>query len=155
MSVPQNDEDAGLLAEQIRRRIAESPVCRFFGFEVLEVGEGSIALALPGKPEFGHRPGYFQGAIIGAIADHAGSLACVTLSAPGWIDLTLDYTLKFLDRAEGVRLIARARVVAPGATIRVAAADIFVVREGRERLCATALITTRSSPPKGSCKPLS
>ncbi len=131
----------------VHRRFSESPVCRFFGFEVMEVAPGTVSLALPCRPEFGHRPGYFQGAIIGAIADYAGSFACYTLIPADWRRLTLDYTLKFLNPAQGEKLIARGRVLSTANTISVASAEMFVLREGRERLCATALVTTRHTAP--------
>lgn len=138
--------DPGFAAD-LRRRLAGSPVSRLFGFEVVEIGPGTITLALPGRPEFGHRPGWFQGAIIGAIADYAGSFACYTLIPADWQRLTLDFTLKFLYPAQGERLIARGRVLSAANTISVAAADMYVLREGAEQLCATALVTTRHTPP--------
>ena len=135
-------------AEDLRRRLAESPVSRFFGFEVLEIGPGIVTLALPCKPEFGHRPGWFQGAIIGAIADYAGSFACYTLIPAAWQRLTLDYTLKFLAPARGERLIARGQVLSSARTISVGEANLFVLRDGAEHHCAVALLTTRHTPPK-------
>jgi acyl-coenzyme A thioesterase PaaI-like protein len=39
--------------------------------------------------------------------------------------------------------VARGRLIQFGRTLSVAAADVFSVREGRETLCATALITAR------------
>lgn len=132
----------------VRRRFADSPVCRFYGFEVEDVGPGTITLALPCKPEFGHRPGFFQGTIMGAIADYAGSFACYTLIPRAWQRLTLDYTLKFLDRAEGSRLIARGRVLSAARTISNAQVELFVLRDGEEHLCATALVTTRHTAPR-------
>jgi|HubBroStandDraft_6_1064221.scaffolds.fasta_scaffold1726276_2 uncharacterized protein (TIGR00369 family) len=141
---PRNpDYDADL-----RRRFLDSPVCRFFGFEVEEVLPGSVTLALPCKPEFGHRPGYFQGTIIGAIADYAGSFACYTLIPADWQRLTLDYTLKFLNPAHGERLTACGRVLSQARTISVAAVDMFVLRDAATHLCATALVTTRHTAPR-------
>jgi uncharacterized protein (TIGR00369 family) len=132
----------------VRRRFADSPVCRFFGFEVEEVAAGAITLALPLRPEFGHAPGYFQGTIVGAVADYAGSYAAYTLIPDDWSRLTLDYTLKFLSPARGERLVGRGRVISHGATLSTCAAEMSVLREGGEHLCATALLSVRHTPPK-------
>ena len=132
----------------VRRRFAASPVCGFFGFEVEEVTAGAITLALPVKPEFGHAPGFFQGTIIGAVAEYAGSYAAYTLIPADWSRLTLDYTLKFLAPARGERLIGRGRVLSHGNSLSNCAADLFVVRDGEEHLCATALVTVRHTPPR-------
>lgn len=83
---------------------------------------------------------------MGAIADYSGSFSNMTLQAPAWTCLTLDYTIKFLAPARGEVLIARGRTVSPGKTISVATSDIFVMQNGNEIGCATALITTRHAP---------
>ena len=127
----------------VRRRFAASPVCGFFGFQVVSVGQGEIVLALPLKPEFGHAPGFFQGSIVGALAEYAGSYAAYTLLPEDRSRLTLDYTLKFLAPARGERLIGRGRALTHGRTLSTCAADITVLREEREHLCATALVTVR------------
>ena len=131
----------------VRRRFAASPVCGFFGFEVKAVEPGEITLALPLKPELGHAPGFFQGSIVGAVAEYAGSYAAYTLLPADWSRLTLDYTLKFLGPARGERLIGKGRVLAHGRTLSNCAADLFVLRDGAEHLCATALVTVRHTPP--------
>jgi acyl-coenzyme A thioesterase PaaI-like protein len=44
----------------------------------------------------------------------------------------------------GEKLVARGRVVRSGRTLTIAAADVFVVRDGKETLCAIALTTIRN-----------
>ncbi len=70
--------------------------------------------------------------------------AGITPLPPGSAAATVDYTAKFLTEARGDHLIARARVLRPGNTLTVAAVDIFVVGDGTETLCATALVTMRN-----------
>ncbi len=70
--------------------------------------------------------------------------AGITPLPPGCAAATVDYTAKFLTEARGDHLIARARVLRPGNTLTVAAVDIFVVGDGTETLCATALVTMRN-----------
>jgi acyl-coenzyme A thioesterase PaaI-like protein len=41
----------------------------------------------------------------------------------------------------GEMLIARARVVRSGKTLKICAADVFGVKNGKETLCATTLST--------------
>lgn len=136
----------------IRSHLDTSPVLRFFGFVFDSVDPGAVTLSANLRPELGHRSGYFQGAIMGAIADYSGSFSNMTLQAPAWICLTLDYTIKFLAPAEGERLIARGRTISAGRTVCVAKSDIFVVRSGGEILCATALITTRHAPAQAEAR---
>ena len=53
--------------------------------------------------------------------------------------------MKFVAPARGTHIVARGRVVQPGKTLSVCAADVFAVdAEGREQLCATWLGTARN-----------
>ncbi len=134
----------------IRARLANSVVARHFGFVVEEVGAGSIVLRLDGRAEYGHRPGFFQGAIIAAMADYAGSFAAYTLVGRDWNLLTLDLALKYLAPAEGEALVGRGRTLSAGRTLSTTQTDIFARMAGEERLCATALVSVRHTPPRKS-----
>ena len=62
------------------------------------------------------------------------------------IGFLLKFQFSFLNRnlvapADGQSLIARARVVRSGKTLKVCTADVFAVKEGSETLCATSLST--------------
>ncbi|MGW8652379.1 PaaI family thioesterase, partial [Nocardia salmonicida] len=54
------------------------------------------------------------------------------------------YTVKILAPAKGPTVVARGRVIKPGALLTIAAADVFSVEESGEVLCATALVTMRN-----------
>lgn len=51
----------------------------------------------------------------------------------------MEYKLSIVAPGDGERLIARGRVVKPGRTLVVCSAETFVIKDGRERLCAAAL----------------
>ena len=132
----------------VRRRFSASPVCAFFGFEVDAVGEGEIVLGLAVRPALGHAEGFFQGAILGAMVDYAGSYAAYTLIPEDWNRLTLDFTIKFLAPARGGRLLGRGRVISAGRTLSTAAVDVLVLDEGSQTLCATGLVSVSHRPPR-------
>jgi acyl-coenzyme A thioesterase PaaI-like protein len=132
-------------ARVLMQALEASPVVRFFGFEAIEIDVGRVVLALEQRPELGHAAGYFQAGIMNAIADYAACYANYTLEPANCLHRMLDQTTKFFGRAEGSRLIARGRVVNPGSTIMTGAADLFVLRDGKEHLVATSLVTTHHS----------
>ncbi len=129
-----------------RRFIMEMPIAAYFGFELTDIRPGHLEVIQPYRRELSFRDGMFQAGAVGTIADFAGAGACVTMLPEGWSGATADYTLKLLAPADGEKLVARGRVIQFGRTLSVAAADVFAVREGREKLCATALITARTFP---------
>ena len=83
--------------------------------------------------------GLFQAGSIGALADMAAACSGVTMLPNGWAASMIDYTVKLLALTVGEKLVARGRREI-GSDV-VVAADVFVVRDGRETLRAIALTT--------------
>jgi uncharacterized protein (TIGR00369 family) len=138
----------------LRRDVVEAvlrlPAAAALGFTFDELADGRAVTRLGWRPEHSHAPGVFQANPIAALADFTGVSAGVTLLPTGATAATADYTVKFLSEARGEALVARGRVVRPGATLTVAAVDVFAVAGEREELCATALVTMRNIRPRTS-----
>lgn len=120
------------------------PVAAAFGLTFHELADGRAVTRLAWRPEHSHIRGAFQASPIAALADFTGVSAGVTLLPAGGAAATVDYTVKFLTEARGEHLVARARVLRPGATLTVAAVDVFAVAGEAETLCAAALVTMRN-----------
>jgi len=111
------------------------------GAKITRLAPGECEIQLPFKPELTQQHGYFHGGIIGTIADSAGGYAAFTLMPEDSSVLTVEYKMNLLAPGDGERLIARGRVLKSGRTLMVSQADAFVVKGGRETLCATLLET--------------
>ena len=69
----------------------------------------------------------------------------------GWLNATVDATLKLVAPAKGALLRARGRVVHSDKLLTICAADVFAVSEsGEETICATLLGTARNIPGEAS-----
>lgn len=126
----------------IRRSTLGMPVAKMFGVDFENIGPGHLDAVLPYREELSFRPGFFQGTIVSSLAYFAATSSLGTLLPADRIGMTLDHHVKFLAPAEGERLIARGRVVKQGRTVGVGSAEVYAVRDGRETLCATAMVTT-------------
>ena len=63
--------------------------------------------------------------------------------------LTVEYKINMLNPAAGETLVARARVIKSGKTLVITQGDVFAVKDGNEKLCATmqqTLIVMRGVP---------
>jgi uncharacterized protein (TIGR00369 family) len=130
--------------ELVKAAVLSMPAAKHLGFEFGRVAPGEVELIQPYREELTQHNGFFQGGVIGSLADFAGGSAAGTLLPPGWINMTIDYTVKILAPAKGEKLVARGRVVKPSQVVTVAAADVFSVTGDEERLCATAFVTMRN-----------
>lgn len=131
--------------EYLRKAVLAMPMARTLGLAFRSTAPGAVELEMPVAPAFTFRPGQLQATPVFAIADFAAVSAAGTLLAPGWVNATIDATIKLVAPAKGVALRARGRVVDAGKLLTVCAADVFAVDEaGRETLCATLLGTARN-----------
>lgn len=120
------------------------PVAAALGFSFVELANGYAETRLPWRPEHSHAPGVFQAGPIGSLADFTGASAGITALPVGSLAATVDYTVKLLAEARGDALVGRGRVLRPGSTLTVIAVDIHAVKDGSERLCASAFVTIRA-----------
>ena len=129
-------------ADAVRTGLMRYPIASFVGFDVGRLEPGMAEVLLPYRTQLSQGAGLFQAGIVGLLADVAAGAAAGTLLPPGHVLMTCDYTFKLVAPARGERLVARGEVVRPGRTLTVTRADVTAVADGKERLCATALVTT-------------
>jgi uncharacterized protein (TIGR00369 family) len=127
----------------VREALLAMPFARLLGVDVGSLTPGQAELQMAARADLQQGDGFFQAGVIGALADLAGGAASATLLEPGWALVTADYTVKIVSPGTGDHLIGRGQVVQSGSSLSVARAEVFSSREGRERLCAVALVTTR------------
>lgn len=131
--------------DQLQRAVCAMPMARTLGLRFLHLEPGRAELEIPVAEAFTFRPGQLQATPVFAAADFAAMSAAGSLLAPGWINATIDATLKLVGPARGRALRARGRVLDAGKLLTVCAADVYAVADdGSETLCATLLGTARN-----------
>lgn len=128
-------------AARVTDSFGRQPFMELIGAELAEVTPGACVIRLPFRPSLGQQHGFFHGGVVGAVADNACGYASFTLAPAESSILTVEYKLNLMAPASGDVLVARGRVLRPGRTLVVAAADVAVVRDGVEKPVATALAT--------------
>lgn len=114
---------------------------RHLGAELAAVRAGECEIRVPFRAELTQQHGYFHAGVTAAIADSACGYSAYTLMPAECSVLTVEYKINLVAPADGESLIARARVVRSGRTLKVCSADVFAVKGGIETLCATSLST--------------
>ncbi|MTD58232.1 PaaI family thioesterase [Amycolatopsis pithecellobii] len=134
-------------AQVVTGVVLSMPAAKHLGFSFGRIVPGEAEIIQPYREELTQHDGYFQAGVLGSLADFAAGSAAGTVLPPGWVNMTVDYTVKLLAPAKGERIIARGRIIRAGRTTTVAAAD---VHDAEENLCATALVTMRNLKVPGS-----
>jgi uncharacterized protein (TIGR00369 family) len=130
--------------ELVKAAVLSMPAAQHLGFDFGRVAPGEAEIIQPYREELTQHNGFFQGGVLGALADFAGGSAAGTLLPPGWVNMTVDYTVKLLAPAKGEKIVARGRVIKPSQVMTVSAADVYAVNGSDEKLCATAFVTMRN-----------
>ena len=114
---------------------------KLVGAELVALSPGQCTLSVSRRPELLQQYGMFHGGVTAFLVDNGTTVAAMSALKPGRAALTAEYKLNLLSPAMGDQLVCRARVVKPGNTLVVVAADVFTVIKGSEKHTATALAT--------------
>ncbi len=133
-------------AKRVRASFARQGFMATLGAEISGVTPGLVEIRLPYDNGLTQQHGYFHGGLIGTLADNAAGYASFSLLMASDSVLTVEYKLNIMAPAKGDFLIARGLVLRPGRRLTVSKADVFVVQNGHEVLCATLLGTFMTLP---------
>ena len=134
-------------AEKTRASFAQQGFMQHLGAKITIIEPGRCEIRVPFRPELSQQHGYFHAGVSGAIADSASGYAAFTLMPPNSNVLTVECKLSLVAPALGELLIARAQVIRAGRTLSVCRADVYVVKDGAEKICATSLSTIMALAP--------
>lgn len=129
-----------------REVLAAQPFSRLIGAELATFSKGRCELHVPVSESVKQQHGFVHGGVVSYAADNA--LTYAGGSALGMLVVTAEFKINYLRPAIGERLIARAEAVHTGKTQSVCRCDVFVLKDGEEKLCAVAQGTIAALPPK-------
>jgi uncharacterized protein (TIGR00369 family) len=129
-----------------REVLAAQPFSRLIGAELAAFSRGRCELHVPIGESVKQQHGFVHGGVVSYAADNA--LTYAGGSALGVPVVTAEFKINYLRPAIGERLIARAEAVHTGKTQSVCRCDVFVVKDGVEKLCAMAQGTIATLPAK-------
>jgi uncharacterized protein (TIGR00369 family) len=127
--------------QKVRDSFSRQKLMDTIGARINKIAPGYCEIHLNYIADLTQQHGFFHGGIIGTIADTSAGYAAYSLMPAGDSVLTVEYKLNLVAPGDGNRLIARGHVVKPGRTLTIAKADVWVLKDGIEKLCATTLVT--------------
>lgn len=133
MTIHAHDPD---FAERVRASFAKQHAMDLIHATLPVVEPGLTEIHLPHWAGVEQQHGFVHGGVVGMIADSAAGYAAMTLVAASASVLTVEYKMNLVAPADGEKLIARGKVVRPGRTLVVTQAEVFAVKDGKEKLCA-------------------
>jgi uncharacterized protein (TIGR00369 family) len=127
--------------EAARAIFHKAPFITDLGLILADLGPGWCETVLPVAPKHLQQDGYVHAGVQATMADHTAGCAAGTLVRANEMVLTAEFKINLLRPALGNRLRCRATVLKPGKTLIVAESEVYVVRDGKEKLAAKATVT--------------
>ena len=131
--------------QRVQDLVLAMPMAQTLGLRFVHVAPGDTELEMPIAEHLSFRPGQLQASAIFALGDFAAVSAAASLLPAGWVNATVDGSIKLFAPARGSHLRARGHVIDSARLLSVCAADLYAVAEdGTQTLCATWLGTARN-----------
>lgn len=119
-----------------KKVFAEQPFTQHIGAELVSSGPGTASIAIDVAPHHLQQHGFVHGGVLSYLADNAITFAG-GLAMKGNA-LTSEFKINYVRPANGSRVVARAEAKSAGKRQAVCQCEIFVVKDGEEKLCALA-----------------
>jgi len=127
-----------LTRADLEKAIEISPYTKWVGTRLTHFEAGRVDIEVDVRKELTQHHGFAHGAIVGYLADTACAWAAASVAGDV---VTSEYKLNLLSPAIGETLSARADVIKAGSRQVVVRADVYAVKGGTPKICATALAT--------------
>lgn len=137
---------------RVRESFSRQLMMTTLGARIARLAPGEVDLEAPFAPQFVQQNGFWHAGAIAALADSANGYAAYSLAPADSDVLAVEFKINLLAPAKGDRFLAQGRVVRPGRTLTVCAADVFAFDGATRTAVATMLSTiiTRSVPTEAS-----
>lgn len=106
------------------------------GARMTRIEPGQVEITAEARRELLQPGGHAHGSVLVALADSAAGYAAETLLASDFDIVTVELKINFLAPGFGQHWVARGRVLRPGRTLSICAAEVFGVADGRDTLVA-------------------
>jgi len=126
---------------KVRASFARQGFMRTLNAELSKVEPGFCEIIIPFDETLTQQHGFFHAGIVATIADNAAGYAAFSLMEENSSILTVEFKLNLLAPADGDALIGRAEVLKSGKTLTICRTDVYVRKNGVEKLCAACQST--------------
>jgi uncharacterized protein (TIGR00369 family) len=109
--------------------------------KLTRIEPGFCEIHVPYSADLTQQNNFFHAGIVGTVADNTAGYAGFSLMAAGSSVLTVEFKLNLINPADGELLIGQSQVLKYGRTITICRSEVFIVKNGQEKLCAAAQST--------------
>ena len=126
-------------ARKVRASFAKQTFMSTLGASLANIEPGLVVITLPFDARITQQHGFVHAGALATIADSACGYAALSLMAPGFAVLSVEFKINMLSPAAGKLFTATGRVVRAGKTLTVCAGEVHA--DGKEQPIAVMQAT--------------
>ncbi|MDY8137428.1 PaaI family thioesterase [Aquimarina sp. 2201CG5-10] len=132
-------------SKDYKKKVSESfhrqKFMKLINAQLVDVKPGYCEIHIPYDANLTQQHGFFHAGIISTIADNTAGYAGFSLMEENSSILTVEFKLNLISPGKGDLLIGKSNVLKNGKTLTICRSEVYVVKEGKEKLCAAAQST--------------
>ncbi|MGO1121138.1 PaaI family thioesterase [Rhodovibrionaceae bacterium A322] len=122
--------------QKVRESFARQGIMDTLGARLGRVEPGLVEILVDHHKGLTQQHGFFHAGVTSTLADSAGGYAGYSLFPAGSSVLTVEFKVNLLAPADGQTLRTVGRVIKPGRTLTICDIEAYVIKDGKEKLCA-------------------
>ena len=126
---------------KVRDSFSRQKFMNLINAKLITVEPGYCEIHIPYDITITQQHSFFHAGIVGTVADNAAGYAAFSLMDKSSSILTVEFKLNLVAPADGELLVGKSHVLKYGKTLTICRSDIFVVKNGVEKLCAASQST--------------
>lgn len=126
---------------KIEQSFASQKFMEHIGAELVAVEPGFCEIHIPFDEKLTQQNGFFHAGVMTTLADNVAGYASLSLMKEHSMVLSVEFKVNLMRPGAGELLIGKGEVLKYGKTLTVCRADVFIVKDGVEKLCAAAQLT--------------
>ncbi|WP_282088751.1 PaaI family thioesterase [Aquimarina algiphila] len=127
--------------QKVRESFERQKFMKLINAKLIDVQPGYCEIHVPYDSNLTQQHGFFHAGVISTIADNTAGYAGFSLMEKDSSVLTVEFKINLMAPGDGELLIGKSTVLKNGRTLTICRSEIFIVKNGKEKLCAAAQIT--------------
>ncbi|WP_025667988.1 PaaI family thioesterase [Aquimarina megaterium] len=127
--------------KKVKESFERQEFMKLINAQLIDVQPGYCEIHVPYHSSLTQQHGFFHAGIISTIADNAAGYAGFSLMEENSSVLTVEFKINLMAPGDGELLIGKSSVLKNGKTLTICKSEVFIIKNGVEKLCAAAQLT--------------
>lgn len=127
--------------KKVKESFERQQFMKLINAQLIDVQPGYCEIHVPFHSSLTQQHGFFHAGIISTIADNAAGYAGFSLMEENSSVLTVEFKINLMAPGDGELLIGKSSVLKNGRTLTICKSEVFIIKNGNEKLCAAAQLT--------------